>query len=99
MSFREKLLFGVVVALGVAALALALLGDQGLREVRRLKSERDRLVAEIVQLKERSRTLERDVRNLRENPEVIALRARKDLNLTRKGETVFMLPESHAKTR
>lgn len=99
MSLREKLLFGFVAALGVAALGLALLGEQGVKEVRRLKRESDRLSAEISQLRERSRALEKDVRNLRENPEVIAGRARKDLNLIRKGETVFVLPENHEKTR
>ncbi|NTU60434.1 MAG: septum formation initiator family protein, partial [Deltaproteobacteria bacterium] len=76
-----------------------LLGDQGLREVRRLRSERDRLQSEISQLRERSRTLEKTVQNLRENPDTVAAKARKDLGMVRKGETVYLLPENNAKGR
>jgi cell division protein FtsB len=99
LNFREKALIGVLVALGVGALGLALLGDQGLKEVRRLRTERDHLLAEISQLREKSRALEKDVQNLRENPDAIAARARRDLGMIRKGETVYLLPERHGKNR
>jgi cell division protein FtsB len=99
LNVREKLLVGLLIALGVGALGLALLGDQGLREVRRLQSERNRLQSEITQLREKSRALEKTVQSLRENPEAVAARARKDLGMVRKGETVYLMPERHGKNR
>ncbi len=99
MNLREKLLTGLVVALGLGFLGVALLGNQGLREVRRLQSERNRLQSEIAQLRERSRSLEKTVQNLRENPEMVAARARKDLGMVRKGETVYLLPEKNGHAR
>lgn len=99
MSLREKLLACFLVAVGLGALGLALLGDQGLREVRRLRSERDRLANEISDLREKSRVLQREVQSLRENPKAIEARARKELGMIRQGETVFLLPERQAKNR
>lgn len=95
-SRKEKLLLGTVAALGVVMLAFALLGDQGWREVRRLRAERDQLAAEIEQLAEREQALRREVTDLQTNQRAIEARARADLGMIKPGETIFLLPERHA---
>lgn len=95
MKIPEKVLLLLTVGLGLAILAVALFGEQGLREVRRLRAQRRGLAAEIEQLKAQRDALEREIVNLRESPRAIEARARKDLGMIQKGETVFLLPEHH----
>jgi cell division protein FtsB len=95
----EKYWLGLVVTLGVAILAWALFGPQGLREVRRLRTERRELIAEIDRLKAERLGLEKTVARLRRDPRAIESRARDDLGMIRKGETVFLLPEHDAPGR
>jgi cell division protein FtsB len=96
MKVREKLLLWLGVGLGLALLAVALLGDQGWREVRRLRDERRTLRGEITRLREERTTLEHEIGQLRDNRRAIETRAREDLGMIRQGETVFLLPERHA---
>ncbi len=100
MTRSEKRLFvlGSVVFLVLAGLALGD-RDQGLPELLRRRVERQRLQAEIQQLRERRDALSRQVLDLRENPRAIERRAREDLGMIRKGETVFLLPERDAPNR
>ncbi|MBI5015699.1 MAG: septum formation initiator family protein [Deltaproteobacteria bacterium] len=99
MSRREQIVIGLIVALTVAFLALALFGRQGLREVRRLRAERQQLASEIAQLRDRRRELEAEIADLRGNTKSLEARARHDLGMIKKGETVFLLPEHHAQRR
>jgi len=93
---REKLVLGALGALGLAILAFALFGDQGWREVRRLRAERDQLSAEIEHLTRRQEALRRQVADLKDDPLAIEARARSDLGMVKPGETVYLLPEHHA---
>ena len=95
MRVREKFLIGLALGVGLAVLAAALLGDQGWREVRRLREERRTLAEEITRLREEREVLERRITQLRDNPRAIETRARNDLGMVRQGETVFLLPERH----
>jgi len=95
MRVRERLLLGLGLIGGLAVLAVALLGDQGWREVRHLRTERDTLNEEIARLREERVELERQIAQLRDNPRAIETRAREDLGMIRRGETVFLLPERH----
>jgi cell division protein FtsB len=95
VRFREKLVLGLVFAAALALSAVALLGEQGVRELRRLRSERQALAEEIDRLRSQRAALEREIASLRENPRAIEARARKDLGMIREGETVFLLPERH----
>lgn len=99
MKFREKLALGAALTAALGFLAFALLGDQGWREVRRLRHERQVLSEEITQLRARRSALERDIASLRENPRSIETRARRDLGMIREGETVFLLPEHNGPRR
>ena len=92
---REKLLLGALAALGLGILAFALFGDQGWREVRRLRAERDQLSAEIQRLTLRQEELQRQVTDLKDDPRAIEARARADLGMIKPGETVYLLPERH----
>ncbi len=100
MTRSEKRLFvlGSVVVLVLAGLALGD-RDQGLPELLRRRVERERLQAEIQQLRQRRDELARQVLDLRENPRAIERRAREDLGMIRKGETVFLLPERDGPNR
>lgn len=95
MKIPEKVWLGALVALGVGVLGVAIFGEQGVREVRRLRAERRSLAEEIDRLQGRRDALEREIRDLRENPRAVEERARRDLGMIRKGETVFLLPERH----
>jgi cell division protein FtsB len=97
VSLREKILAGLAVALGLGALAFAFVGEQGLREVRRLRSEKQEILAEIDRLREKRQVLERRVSDLQGNRDAIGEKARRDLGMVRRGETVFLLPERHGK--
>ena len=92
---REKLLLGALAVLGLGILAFALFGDQGWREVRRLRAERDQLSAEIQRLTLRQEELQRQVTDLKDDPRAIEARARADLGMIKPGETVYLLPERH----
>lgn len=92
-------MLGLAVAAALSILAAALLGQQGWREVRRLRSERAALAEDIARLRAQREGLEREVASLRENPRSIEARARKDLGMIRAGETVFLLPERHGPER
>jgi cell division protein FtsB len=90
---------GLSGVLGALILGWALVGDQGIQEVRRLRAERRELAHEIARHRAQREALERDVLNLRENPRAIEARAREDLGMIRKGETIFLLPENHDQNR
>ena len=93
MGIPEQYWIGVVFAVGLAVLGWALLGPQGLREVRGLRAEGQELASEIVRLEEEKATLEKSALRLRESPRAIESKARTDLGMIREGETVFLLPE------
>lgn len=99
MKVPEKFWLVCAVALGLVILGVALFGEQGWREVRRLRAERQELSREIARLRERGEALEDEIRNLRDNPRAIEARAREDLGMIQKGETVFLLPEHHEPER
>lgn len=99
MRFREKVALGAALAAALGFLFFALLGEQGWREVRRLRQERHTLSEEIAQLRARRSALERDIAGLREDPRSIESRARRDLGMIREGETIFLLPERNAPPR
>ncbi len=96
MKLGERFWVWAALAIGVAIGAVALFGDQGLREVRRLKVERQQLADEIARLRTQRASLEQEVLELRDNPRAVEERARRDLGMIREDETVFLLPERNA---
>ncbi|GAB4285053.1 MAG: hypothetical protein Kow0092_39240 [Deferrisomatales bacterium] len=99
MHLSDRLCFWLGLALGLTVLAVALFGDQGFREVRRLRAEGRRLAGQVAELEARRDALEAQIRDLTNNPRAIEERARRDLGMIRKGETLFLLPERHDSRR
>ncbi len=95
MRREEKWLLGLGMAVGAVLLGTALFGSRGVPEVRRLRAERDKVLAELRALKEEEDALWREIRDLRENPRAIERRARENLGMIRRGEVIFLLPETH----
>jgi cell division protein FtsB len=95
----ERVWIALLFVIGIAALGVALFGGQGLREVRRLRVERQRMAAEIEQLRAQRSALEKEIASLRDNPRAVEEKARDELGMIREGETVFLLPERHEPAR
>jgi cell division protein FtsB len=85
-----------VLAAGLVVLLVLLqyrlwLGEGGLREVRRLRTEIQAQRDENQQLKERNRTLAAEVLDLKKGTVAIEERARTDLGMVGKGETFYQV--------
>jgi cell division protein FtsB len=72
------------------------LGEGGMREVRRLRSEIEAQRDENKQLKERNRTLSAEVLDLKKGTVAIEERARTDLGMVGKGETFYQVVSPNA---
>lgn len=64
-------------------------GDGGIREVFRLKQELQRETDVVQALKERNRTLDAEVQDLKKQLAALEERARSDLGMIREGETFY----------
>ncbi len=93
MTSREKLFYFLLVSVGVFMLGWALFGADGIREVWRLDDERSQLTEEIRVLEEQKESQLHESELLREDRRVIERKAREDLGMVKKDETVIMLPE------
>jgi len=91
MKIPEKVWLWLFGSLGVAMAAFTFFGEKGHREVYRLNNEREKLSTEISELWTRKRSAEKEIENLRNNPAAIEDRARRELGMIRRGETVFHL--------
>lgn len=72
------------------------LGDGGMREVHRLRTEIEVQQEENLKLKERNRTLAAEVQDLKKGTVAIEERARTDLGMVRSGETFYQVVEPKA---
>jgi cell division protein FtsB len=69
------------------------LGDGGLMALWKLRQEITTQKSENVRLKERNRVLEAEVRDLKEGYEALEERARAELGMVRRGETLYQIIE------
>lgn len=67
------------------------LGDGGMREVTRLRSEIEQQRTENQSLRERNRTLAAEVQDLKKGTTAIEERARTDLGMVGQGETYYQV--------
>ncbi len=67
------------------------LGDGGMREVVRLRTEIEQQKVENATLRERNRTLAAEVQDLKKGTTAIEERARTDLGMVGQGETFFQV--------
>ncbi|MGE5717741.1 MAG: FtsB family cell division protein [Acidobacteriota bacterium] len=85
----------VAVSLLFSALVFGffLVNEHGLLQVRRQRSQLEKMQAEVAQLDEDNRKLEAEVAALKNDPKAIEKTARETLNLVKPGEVVLILPE------
>ena len=87
---RAFILYTVFVAGAVAAL----FGDGGLTDLLRLQGELGSARAELAEQQRKVETLRREIRSLERDPAARERIAREELGLARRGEYLFLLPES-----
>ena len=89
MESKQKTLISFCILTLFAMLLFSLFSDKGLSDFFALKSERDRLVHENIQLKKENDTLYRTIERLRNDPEYIESVARKELGMIKKDEVIL----------
>ena len=90
-----KILASVLLALLLVLQYRLWLGDGGMREVARLRSEISKQQVENDQLRERNRTLAAEVQDLKKGTTAIEERARTDLGMVGQRETFYQVVTPH----
>jgi cell division protein FtsB len=86
---KYNILISICIIALFAMLLFSLFSDKGLSDYFELKSERDRLVIENIQLKEKNDELYRTIERLRNDPEYIESVARKELGMIKEDEVIL----------
>ena len=89
MDNKQKNLIYFFLLTLFSMLLFILFSDKGLSDLFKLKSERDRLMNQNVQLKKENDTLYRTIERLRNDPEYIESVARKELGMIKKDEVIL----------
>ena len=89
MDNKQKILISFCILTLFSMLLFILFSDKGLSDLFKLKSERDRLMNQNVQLKRENDTLYRTIERLRNDPEYIESVARKELGMIKKDEVIL----------
>jgi cell division protein FtsB len=89
VSDRQKILL-LFAILGLFSLLLFIMfSDNGLSDLFKFRSERDRLIQENMRLKRENLTLYRTIDRLKNDPAYIESIARRELGMIRKGEVIL----------
>ena len=96
MIFPRSMSWPGWIVVGVLALLLvaAILGDKGVLQLRRLRTEVETLHQQVQTLEAENERLSRAIGELRDNPSVIERIAREELGLVRPGESVVRFPRT-----
>lgn len=97
MTSRLKFVIGFLTFLFIVLQLRLWVGDGGIRQVSRLKSELQRETEMAHALKERNETLEAEVQDLKTRLGALEERARTDLGMIREGETFYQHAQSNDK--
>lgn len=89
----RALVLGSVIAL-VALAVGSVFGDRGMISMVREREKTDALRAELDELRAENARLAAEIRDLRESPRAIERLAREQLGLARPDETVFLIREA-----
>lgn len=93
LSRNEKIVYAILVLIGLAALSMAVFGKDAMPAIRRLKSEKSELQGEVDTLEKRQEELQKKTKLLQSDPRIMERRAREELGMVREGETVILIPE------
>ena len=89
MSDRQKILLSIVILVLFSLLLFIMFSDNGLADLFKLKSDKDRLFQENTRLKRENLIMYRTIERLKNDPEYIESIARKELGMIRKGEVIL----------
>ena len=89
MSDRQKILLSIVILVLFSLLLFIMFSDNGLADLFKLKSEKDRLLQGNIRLKRENLTMYRTIERLKNDPEYIESIARKELGMIQKGEVIL----------
>ncbi len=99
MTSRLKLVIGFLTFLFIVLQLRLWVGDGGIKKVSRLKAELQRETEMASALKERNKTLEAEVQDLKVRLGALEERARTDLGMIRESETFFQYAEKNTEPR
>ena len=88
LSNGQKILLSLVMLVLLNILLVIIFGDRGLVEVNRLKGERDRLLRDNHDLKEKNLSLHREIERLKTDPAYIEHVARQELGMIGRDEVI-----------
>jgi cell division protein FtsB len=91
MRKRERIVYATLVLVGIVTAVFALVGSDGVPEVRRLQGDIQEIRQEIADLERQQKELSQQITLMRDDPYTIERKAREDLKMVRKGETVILL--------
>jgi cell division protein FtsB len=89
MSDRQKILLSIVILVLFSLLLFIMFSDNGLADLFKLKSDKNRLLQENTRLKRENLIMYRTIERLKNDPEYIESIARKELGMIRKGEVIL----------
>ncbi len=89
MSRRRKFLFSIITVAMFGFLGAALFGDNGLKELRRLRRAQQQLIAENSILARDNLQLCRTIDRLQNDPRFVENVARQELGMVRENELIF----------
>ena len=92
-----KMIFYILTGILIGLQYPLWLGDGGLLSLWKLKQEISTQKAENIALKERNRALEAEVLDLKQGYEALEERARAELGMVRRGETLYQVIERNGK--
>lgn len=92
-----KILFYILTGILIGLQYPLWLGDGGLLSLWKLRQEIATQQAENIALKERNRALEAEVLDLKQGTEALEERARAELGMVRRGETLYQVIERTGK--
>ncbi len=98
MTSRLKFVIGFLTFLLIILQLRLWVGDGGVRQVSRLKTELQRETEMAHALQERNETLEAEVQDLKTRLGALEERARTDLGMIREGETFYQHAQSNDKS-
>jgi len=86
---RQSLLLNLSILLLAALLLLIIFGDKGISDLRELKTERNRLIGNNLEVERENQKLYREIKRLKTDPVYIENIARRDLGMVGKGEVII----------
>ena len=101
MSYGQKILLSLVALVLLNILLVIIFGDRGLVEVNQLKGERDHLLRDNHDLKEKNTALRREIERLKSDPAYIEHVARQELGMIGRDEVIvrFNTPDGNKAAR